>query len=68
MGNAFKKTDMVHTLSISKGTLHRQRKDFNLEISNSLSTIDNDTLDGIVPSIKRSSLTVAIEWFGFGVI
>ena len=40
-------------MSISQATLHGQLKDFNLEISHSFSTIDNDTLDGIVRSIKE---------------
>ena len=43
MGNGFTGTDMVHMLSISQATLHGQLKDFNLEISHSFSTIDNDT-------------------------
>ena len=53
MGNGFKGTDMVRMLSISQATLHGQLKDFNLEISHSFSTIDSDTLDGIVRSIKE---------------
>ena len=40
-------------LSISQATLNRRRKDFNLEISHSFSTIDNNTLDGIVRSKKE---------------
>ena len=40
-------------LSISQATLSRRRKDFNLEISHSFSTIDDDTLDGIVRSKKE---------------
>ena len=44
---------MVRMLSISQATLHGQLKDFNLEISHSFSTNDNDTLDGIVRSIKE---------------
>ncbi|CAH3171348.1 unnamed protein product, partial [Porites lobata] len=52
-GNGFKGTDMFRMLSISQATLHGQLKDFNLEISHSFSTIDNDTLDGIVRSIKE---------------
>ena len=64
--NGFKGTDMTCMLSISRATLNRRRKDFNLEISHSFSTIDDDTLDGIVRSKKEGvpSVTVAIEWFG----
>ena len=45
---------MFCMLSISQATLHGHLKDFNLEISHSFSTIDNDTLDGIVRSIKEA--------------
>ena len=44
---------MTCMLSISQATLNRRRKDFNLEISHSFSTIDNNTLDGIVRSKKE---------------
>ena len=40
-------------LSISQATLNRRLKDLNLEISHSFSTIDDDTLNGIVRSIKE---------------
>ena len=51
--NGFKGADMTCMLSISQATLNRQRKNFNLEISHSFSTIDDDTLDGIVRSKKE---------------
>ena len=51
--NGFKGTDMTCMLSISQAILNRRRKDFNLEISHSFSTIDNNTLDGIVRSKKE---------------
>ena len=51
--NGLKGTDMTCMLSISRATLNRRRKDFNLEISHSFSTIDDDTLDGIVRSKKE---------------
>ena len=45
---------LVHCmLSISPATLNRRLKDLNLEISHSFSTIDDDTLNGIVRSIKE---------------
>ena len=48
-----KATDMARLLGISDATVHRRLKDFNLEISHSFSTIDDNTLDGIVLSIKE---------------
>ncbi|CAH3153690.1 unnamed protein product [Porites evermanni] len=51
--NGFKGTDMTCMLSISQATLNRRRKDFNLEISHFFSTIDDDTLDGIVRGKKE---------------
>ena len=53
LDNGFKGTDMTCMLSISRATLNRRRKNFNLEISHSFSTIDDDTLDGIVRSKKE---------------
>ena len=53
LDNGFKGTDMTRMLSISQATHNRRRKDFNLEISHSFSTIDDDTLDGIVRSKKE---------------
>ena len=53
MYNGFKGTDMTCMLNISRATLNRRRKDFNLEISHSFSTIDDDTLDGIVRSKQQ---------------
>ena len=45
---------VVHCmLSISQARLNRRLKDLNLEISHSFSTIDDDTLNGIVRSIKE---------------
>ena len=51
--NGFKAMDMARMLGISDATVHRRMKDFNLEISHSFSTIDDNTLDGIVLSIKE---------------
>ena len=51
--NGLKATDMARMLGISDATVHRRLKDFNLQISHSFSTIDDNTLDGIVLSIKE---------------
>ena len=40
-------------LGISDATVHRRLKDFNLQIFHSFSTVDDNTLDGIVRSIKE---------------
>ena len=44
---------MARMLVISDATVHRQLKDFNLPISHSFSTVDDNTLDGIVRGIKE---------------
>ena len=44
---------MVRMLGISDATVHRRLKDFNLQTSHSFSTVDDNTLDGIVRSIKE---------------
>ena len=40
-------------VAISDATVHRRLKDFNLQISHSLSNIDDNTLDAMVRSIKE---------------
>ena len=44
---------MARMLGISDATVHRRLKDFNHQISNSFSTVDDNTLDGFVCSIKE---------------
>ena len=51
--NGFKATDMARMLGISDATVHRRLKDFNLQISHSFSTVDDNALDCIVRSIKE---------------
>ena len=50
--SGFKATDMARMLGISDASVHRRLKDFHLQISHSFSTVDDNTLDGIVRSIK----------------
>ena len=51
--NGFKATDMAHILGISDVMAHRWLKDFNLQISHLFSTVDDNTLHGIVCSTKE---------------
>ena len=51
--SGFKSTDMARMLDISDATVHRRLKDFNLQIPHSFSTVDDNTLDGGVRSIKE---------------
>ena len=44
---------MARMLGISDATVHRRLKDFNLQISHSFSTVDDNALDCIVRSIKE---------------
>ena len=54
--NVFKAADMARMLGISDATAHRRLKDFNLQISLSFSIVDNNTIYGIVRSIKEEFL------------